>query len=161
MRAQLSLSIHTHHTLCPPNKGLTCFTNLGICGNYFLQSWEARVLSLRTASISGREPKPLFKLLQAEVSRDIAILPLCCGTILLPWEKKKPPQNKRSKPSSWNLVMSNRNHWRLWVLSFWVSMGRKSPSLNKAACTGTCWVNFGIIAQGSLVIFLWGNKRSA
>lgn len=53
------------------------------------------MLSLRTASISGREPKPLFKLLQAEVSRDIAILPLCCGTILLPWEKKSPPKQKK------------------------------------------------------------------
>ena len=39
-----TLSIRTHHTLFPPSKDLTCFTNPGICGNYFLQSWRARAL---------------------------------------------------------------------------------------------------------------------
>ena len=121
-------------TLFPPNKHFTCFITCLLCGNYFLQSWEARVLSLRTASISGREPKPLFKLLQAEVTRDHSHF-----TILL-WDntssvkkQTKAPKNKRSKPSSWNLVMSNRYHCRLWALSFWVSMGRKSPSLKLPA----------------------------
>ena len=100
------------HTYCPYffplNKYFTCFTTFHLCGNYFLQSWGARVLSLRTASISGREPKPLFKLLQAEVTRDHSHL-----TILL-WDntcsvkkQTKAPKNKRSKPTHSYITVPN------------------------------------------------------
>ena len=62
----------------------TCFTTFRLCGNSFLQSRRARALSLTAGlvvriwcsqccnptSISGREPKPCFKLLQARATRD-------------------------------------------------------------------------------------------
>lgn len=92
------LCVHPHYSF-PPNKHFTCFTTCLLCGNYFLQSWEARVLSLRTASVSGREPKPLFKLQQAEVTRDHSRF-----TILL-WDntssvkkQTKAPKTKEANP---------------------------------------------------------------
>lgn len=71
--------IHTYGTLFLPNKYFTGFTTFSLCGNSFLQSWRAGALSLTTglvariwcfqhhdpASVSGWEPKPHFKLLQA------------------------------------------------------------------------------------------------
>ena len=78
------VSIHKYCTLFPPNKHFTCFTTFLLCGNSFLQSWRARALSLticlvarilrfhccNPTFISGQEPKPCLKLLQAEVSHD-------------------------------------------------------------------------------------------
>ena len=69
-------------TLFPPNEHFTCFTTFCLCGNSFLQSQRARALSLGTGlvagiqrshchgltSISGREPKACFRLLQAEAT---------------------------------------------------------------------------------------------
>ena len=70
--------------LFPPNKHFTCFTTFHLCGNSFLQSRRARTLSLATGlvariqhshchgptSISGWEPKPCFKSLQAKATWD-------------------------------------------------------------------------------------------
>ena len=75
------MSIYIHSS--SSNKYFTCFTTFCSCGNS-LQSRKARVLSLITSlvtgiqhshchgptSISSREPKPCFKLLQGEATGD-------------------------------------------------------------------------------------------
>ena len=84
MRAGLSepicVSVHMYGTLSPPNKCFTCFATSHLCGNSFLQSERARVLSPTPApvawvwcshcltSVSGWELKPRFKLLQAKAT---------------------------------------------------------------------------------------------
>ena len=84
MRVGLSepicMSVHMYGTLFLPNKCFPCFTTSHLCGNSFLQSERARVLSLTAApvawiwcsncltSVSGWELKPRFKLLLAEAT---------------------------------------------------------------------------------------------
>ena len=67
-----------------PSKYFICFISFCLCGNSFLKSWRARALSLTTGlvariqhshccdliSVSGQEPKPCFKVLQAKATRD-------------------------------------------------------------------------------------------
>ena len=72
------------YSFFPPNKNLAYFTTFHLCGNSFLEKQRARALLLTAglvariwgshchhlASISGWEPKPCFKLLQAKATWD-------------------------------------------------------------------------------------------
>lgn len=45
-------SIHTYGTLFPPNKYLTCFITLCLCGNSFPQNQRTRALSLTAGQVA-------------------------------------------------------------------------------------------------------------
>ena len=75
------VSVHTYYTL-PPNKHFICITTFIFVRIFSLQGQRARALSLATGlvariqhscchdltSVSGREPKHCFKLLQAKAT---------------------------------------------------------------------------------------------
>ena len=76
----MGVSVHIYCALFPPNKYFACFTTFHFCGKSFLQSRRARALVTDHWSmariwcfyhcnpdpVSGWEPKPCSKPLQAE-----------------------------------------------------------------------------------------------
>lgn len=135
-------------------KAFTCFTTCSFVGIIFCKAEKPGVVTEdASASISGREPKPLFKLLQAEVSRDHSYF-----TTLL-WDNtssvgKKSPPNKRSKLQLMKFGHEQQKSLEIVGASAFGSQWVESPSLNKLPphwdLLGKLWYN----RSGSLVIFL-------
>ena len=88
------VSIHMNYTLFLLIN--TCFNTFHLWGSSFLQSWRTTALSLTTSlvariwcfhrggltSISGQEPKPCFKSLQAEATWDqLDTITPCLGSL--------------------------------------------------------------------------------
>ena len=88
------VSIHMNYTLFLLIN--TCFNTFHLWGSSFLQSWRTTALSLTTSlaariwcfhhcgltSVSGQEPKPCFKSLQAEATWDqLDTITPCLGSL--------------------------------------------------------------------------------